>query len=167
MSLTRFPGCRRSTSSAPVRSWIPPACVPALRNITTSISKNVHAYVFGEHGDSSFVPWSLGNISNIPIDRYAESLTNADILEPELVHSEVETYIRKSGGKIIERKGATFYAVAVSVCHICKCIFSGAGHRHDRVHHDARRIRGHGRRMPEHADHRGCGRHLRARLSRR
>ena len=44
--------------------------------------QNVHAYVFGEHGDSSFVPWSLGNISNIPIDRYAESLTNADILEP-------------------------------------------------------------------------------------
>ena len=88
--------------------------------------QNVHAYVFGEHGDSSFVPWSLGNISNIPIDRYAESLTNADMMEPKLVHSEVETYIRKSGGKIIERKGATFYAVAVSVCHICKCIFSGA-----------------------------------------
>ena len=38
----------------------------------------------------------------------------------------METYIRKSGGKIIERKGATFYAVAVSVCHICKCVFSGA-----------------------------------------
>ena len=31
--------------------------------------QNVHAYVFGEHGDSSFVPWSLGNISNIPIDQ--------------------------------------------------------------------------------------------------
>ncbi|MGM9636157.1 MAG: L-lactate dehydrogenase, partial [Candidatus Avispirillum sp.] len=28
---------------------------------------NVHAYVFGEHGDSSFVPWSLANISNVPI----------------------------------------------------------------------------------------------------
>ena len=88
--------------------------------------QNVHAYVFGEHGDSSFVPWSLGNISNIPIDKYADSLSNPEVLEPKLVHSEVETYIRKSGGKIIERKGATFYAVAVSVCHICKCIFSGA-----------------------------------------
>ena len=42
------------------------------------------------------------------------------------MHEEVETYIRKSGGKIIQRKGATFYAVAVSVCHLCKCIFSGA-----------------------------------------
>ena len=88
--------------------------------------QNVHAYVFGEHGDSSFVPWSTATISTIPVDQYASSLTNPDTIEPKLVHSEVESYIRKSGGKIIERKGATFYAVAVSVCHIVKCIFSGA-----------------------------------------
>lgn len=88
--------------------------------------QNVHAYVFGEHGDTSFVPWSMGTISNIAIDRYGESLTNKEFVEPKLVHEEVETYVRKSGGRIIERKGATFYAVAVSVCHLCKCIFSGA-----------------------------------------
>ena len=35
--------------------------------------------------------------------------------------------MKKSGGTIIENKGATFYAVAMSVCHICKCIFSTAG----------------------------------------
>ena len=92
-------------------------------NIT---QQNVHAYVFGEHGDTSFVPWSMATVSNIAIDKYSQSLTNTDFVEPKLVHSEVETYIRKSGGKIIERKGATFYAVAVSVCHICKCVFSGA-----------------------------------------
>ena len=33
--------------------------------------------------------------------------------------------MRKSGGRVIARKGATFYAVSVSVCHICKCIFDG------------------------------------------
>ncbi len=88
--------------------------------------QNVHAYVFGEHGDTSFVPWSMGTISNIAIDKYSECLTEKDTIVPKLVHEEVESYIRKSGGKIIERKGATFYAVAVSVCHICKCIFSGA-----------------------------------------
>ena len=33
-----------------------------------SISQqNDHAYVFGEHGDSSFVPWSIANISNVPV----------------------------------------------------------------------------------------------------
>lgn len=92
-----------------------------------SISQqNVHAYVFGEHGDSSFVPWSLANISNIPVDEYRDCLSAEDRkILPPFVHEEVETYIRKSGGKIIQRKGATFYAVAVSVCHICKCIFSG------------------------------------------
>ncbi len=92
-----------------------------------SISQqNVHAYVFGEHGDSSFVPWSLANISNIPIDEYRDCLSEKDRqLLPPLVHEEVEDYIRKSGGKIIQRKGATFYAIAISVCHICKCIFSG------------------------------------------
>lgn len=87
--------------------------------------QNVHAYVFGEHGDSSFVPWSIANISNIPIDEYSQCITGTDKIVPPLVHEEVESYIRKSGGKIIQRKGATFYAVAISVCHICKCIFSG------------------------------------------
>lgn len=88
--------------------------------------KNVHAYVFGEHGDTSFVPWSLGTISNIPIDQYGSCLTDQSSIVPPLLHEDVENYIRKSGGKIIARKGATFYAVAISVCHICRCIFSGA-----------------------------------------
>ena len=48
--------------------------------------QNVHAYVFGEHGDTSFVPWSMGTISNIAIDRYGEALTNKDFIEPKLVH---------------------------------------------------------------------------------
>ena len=87
--------------------------------------QNVHAYVFGEHGDSSFVPWSLANISNIPITKYSACLTEEkEILSPDLVYDEVESYIRKSGGRIIQRKGATFFAIAASVCHICKCIFS-------------------------------------------
>ena len=37
----------------------------------------------------------------------------------------VEQYVRKSGGEVITKKGATFYAVAISAVHICKCIFSG------------------------------------------
>ena len=37
----------------------------------------------------------------------------------------VELVNEKSGGKIIANKGATFYAVSMSVCHICKCLLSG------------------------------------------
>lgn len=86
---------------------------------------NVHAYVFGEHGDSSFVPWSVANISNVPIKECSNLLSKPGIESPELDFAEIEQYVRKSGGRVIARKGATFYAVSVSVCHICKCILSG------------------------------------------
>ena len=85
---------------------------------------NVHAYVLGEHGDSSFVPWSIANISNVPI-----ADCNGNILKPVCVDSsldlsEVEKFMKTSGGRVIQHKGATFYAVSVSVCHICKCLLS-------------------------------------------
>lgn len=86
---------------------------------------NVHAYVFGEHGDSSFIPWSVANISNVPISECHNLISTPGITSPELNYDEVEQYVRKSGGLVIARKGATFYAVSVSVCHICKCILSG------------------------------------------
>ncbi len=86
---------------------------------------NVHAYVFGEHGDSSFIPWSVANISNVPIKDCGKLILTPGITSPELDFEEVEQYVRKSGGRVIARKGATFYAVSVSVCHIVKCIFDG------------------------------------------
>ena len=86
--------------------------------------KNVHAYMLGEHGDSGFVPWSIANISNVPVESYANAV-RTDIAYPELNKAEVENYVRKSGARVIQRKGATFYAVSVSVCHICKCLLSG------------------------------------------
>ena len=86
--------------------------------------KNVHAYVLGEHGDSSFVPWSIANISNVPIEQYKSAVVSTQLL-PEFDREEVENYMRKSGGRVIQRKGATFYAVSMSVCHICKCLISG------------------------------------------
>lgn len=89
--------------------------------------KNVHAHVYGEHGDSSFVPWSLVHIANNHIDGYPEASPDKDRIEWNRDYDEIEQYVKKSGGTIIENKGATFYAVAMSVCHICKCIFADAG----------------------------------------
>lgn len=89
--------------------------------------KNVHGHVYGEHGDSSFVPWSLVHIANNHIDVYKDSSPDKDRIEWNREYEEVEQFVKKSGGKIIENKGATFFAVSMSVCHICKCIFSGAG----------------------------------------
>lgn len=86
--------------------------------------KNVHAYMLGEHGDSGFVPWSIANISNVPVESYAKAVRSG-VEYPELKKDEVESYVRKSGAKVIQRKGATFYAVSVSVCHVCECLLSG------------------------------------------
>ena len=89
--------------------------------------KNVHAHVYGEHGDSQFVPWSLAHIANNHIDAYRDHSPDKERIEWNQNYAEIEEFVKKSGAQIIENKGATFYAVAMSVCHICKCIFSGAG----------------------------------------
>ena len=87
---------------------------------------NVHAYVLGEHGESQFVPWSIANISNVPVKNFRDSLlTKEDMIYPDFEEDVVEDYVRKSGASVIQRKGATFYAVSMSVCHICKCLLSG------------------------------------------
>ena len=89
--------------------------------------KNVHAHVYGEHGDSSFVPWSLATIANNHLDDYKDSSPDKDRINWNRNYEEIEEFVKKSGGIVIENKGATFYAVAMSVCHICKFIFNGAG----------------------------------------
>lgn len=86
--------------------------------------KNIHSYVLGEHGDSSFIPWSLANISNVPVEDFDKSISNDESF-PVFDKAEIEEYVKKSGASVIEKKGATFYAVSMSVCHICKCILSG------------------------------------------
>ena len=89
--------------------------------------KNVHAHVYGEHGDSSFVPWSLAHIANNHIDVYKEKSPDKDRIRWNKDYAEMEEFVKKSGAVVIENKGATFYAVAMSVCHICKCIYADAG----------------------------------------
>lgn len=89
--------------------------------------KNVHAHVYGEHGDSSFVPWSLAHIANNHIDEYKFHSPDRDRIDWNQDYEDVEQFVKKSGSLIIENKGATFYAVAMSVCHICKCVFNTAG----------------------------------------
>ena len=79
--------------------------------------KNIHAYVFGEHGDTSFVPWSRADVSGSRLDEYAK-LTNAEDLDK----AAMEDYVRTSGGQIIAKKGATFYAVSASVCNLCRLL---------------------------------------------
>lgn len=81
--------------------------------------KNIHAYVFGEHGDSSYVPWSCANIAGVPFEQYAEVAKSMGKETEPFSHEEMEEYVHKSGGEIIKRKGATFYGVAMAVVKLC------------------------------------------------
>lgn len=84
--------------------------------------KNIHAYVFGEHGDTSFIPWSLANISCSDPDDFTAILRSRGVDIPNLDKDAILDYVRKSGGQIIARKGATFYAVSVSVSKLCSTL---------------------------------------------
>ena len=88
--------------------------------------KDVHAFVLGEHGDSSFVPWNSVRISSLSIEDYRGRLHYREDFRAEMDKDDIENYIRTSGGKIIARKGATFYAIAVSVCDIVKTLLNGS-----------------------------------------
>lgn len=84
--------------------------------------KSVHAYVFGEHGDSSMIPWSLTSIGGVPMDTFLASLRKKNPNYTELDHAAMLEDVHVSGGQVIKLKGATFYAIALSTRRICECI---------------------------------------------
>ena len=88
--------------------------------------KNIHAYVFGEHGDTSFVPWSCADVSGAPLDDYAELMKKQGKTFETLDKDAMTEYVHKSGGQIISRKGATFYAVSASVCQLCATLMASS-----------------------------------------
>ena len=87
---------------------------------------SIHAYVFGEHGDTSFIPWSGAYISGVSVDEYydLEKKLGKDI-EP-IDKEAMLQYVQKSGGEIISKKGATFYAVSSSVCKLCSLLVASS-----------------------------------------
>ena len=87
---------------------------------------NVHAYMFGEHGDSGFCPWSIARIAGMPVDEYQKAVESSDFFTTQIDIPEIEKYVRESGARVISRKGATFYAIASTVCYIVKAVFTNA-----------------------------------------
>ena len=88
--------------------------------------KNIHAYVYGEHGDSSFVPWSGAYISGVSVDEYYKLMQSLGKDVKPLDKEATAEYVHKSGGVVIANKGATFYAVSTSVCHLCGILLSAS-----------------------------------------
>ena len=88
--------------------------------------KNIHAYVFGEHGDSSFIPWTGAYISGAHISEYYEMMKSRGEDIDELDKEAMTEYVHKSGGKIIANKGATFYAISAAVCKLCDILVASS-----------------------------------------
>ena len=82
--------------------------------------KDVHAFVLGEHGDTSFVPWSMATVAGVKIDDYCRGAFGGRKFDID--YDDVVKYVRESGGMVIKRKGATYYAIAVSVCRIIEML---------------------------------------------
>lgn len=88
--------------------------------------KNIHAYVFGEHGDTSFIPWTGAYIAGVSVDEYYKLSKSLGIEVDELDKEGMLEYVQKSGGRIIADKGATFYAVSMAVCKLCATLVASS-----------------------------------------
>jgi L-lactate dehydrogenase len=86
--------------------------------------KNLHAYVYGEHGDTSFIPWSLADVSGCSLSEYEDLMIKKGLVDKPLDHEATLHYVQKSGAEIIAKKGATFYAVSASVNKILSALFA-------------------------------------------
>ena len=75
---------------------------------------NIHASVIGEHGDSEFVLWSSALIGSEKIDKY---LTLDEM-------NKIEDDVRNAAYEIIDRKGATYYGIAMCLTRITNAILN-------------------------------------------
>ena len=97
-----------------------------LAEIYSVNKQQVHANVLGEHGDTSFVAWSTATIAGVPLSEYNGAIASAYNVPNEYTREDVETYVRKSGGRIISRKGCTVYGIGMTSTHIVKSLAGSA-----------------------------------------
>ena len=80
-------------------------------------SKNIHAYIMGEHGDSSFVPWDhayLGckKIKDIMKDNH----------HPMNDLKKIHQGVINAAYEIIDKKKATYYGIGMALSRIVKAV---------------------------------------------
>ena len=82
--------------------------------------RNVHTYIIGEHGDSEVAAWSTTSVAGMSIDDFCQSSEFCDASRISK-NSFYET-VKNSAYEIIEKKGATYYAIALAVKRIVESI---------------------------------------------
>jgi L-lactate dehydrogenase len=81
--------------------------------------RSVHGYVIGEHGDSEVVVWSRATVAGLPISEFCEQRGSECDAR---MQAEISEQVRRAAYEIIERKGATYYAIGLGVRHIVEAI---------------------------------------------
>ena len=76
--------------------------------------KDINAYVIGEHGDSEFTLWSSALVGSEKIDKY--------LTEEE--KESIENDVKNAAYEIINKKGATYYGVAMCLTRITNAILN-------------------------------------------
>lgn len=82
-------------------------------------TRNIHAYIIGEHGDTEVATWSLANIAGIPMSKYCE---RCDQCKNSITRDRIYRKVKNAAYDIIKKKGATYYAVALAVKRIVEAI---------------------------------------------
>mgnify|MGYP000999253302 FL=1 len=82
-------------------------------------SRSIHAFIIGEHGDSELAVWSSANVSGIDLNHYCELCGHYNHLESM---NRLYEGVRDSAYEIIEKKGATYYGIAMAIRRISECI---------------------------------------------
>jgi len=82
-------------------------------------ARSVHAYIIGEHGDSEVPVWSSANIAGMRLPQFCQAQRVAYDHE---AMEKIFLQTRDAAYQIIERKGATYYAVAAGLMRITQAI---------------------------------------------
>ena len=82
-------------------------------------NKNVHAYIMGEHGDSSFVPWDHAYVGCKKIKDIMKD-AKRDLADLDKIYVDV----RDAAYEIIEKKKATYYGIGLGLAKIVKSILN-------------------------------------------
>ena len=80
-------------------------------------SKNIHAYIMGEHGDSSFVPWEHAYVGCKKIKDVMED-NNHPMKDLEKIHKDVIN----AAYEIINKKKATYYGIGMSLNRLVRAV---------------------------------------------
>ncbi|MGR3763343.1 L-lactate dehydrogenase [Rossellomorea sp. NS-SX7] len=83
-------------------------------------TRNIHAYIMGEHGDTEFPVWSHTTIGASHLSELVDM--NKEEVQDKL--DEIFINVRDAAYQIIERKGATYYGIAMGLARITKAIFN-------------------------------------------